>query len=102
MAEEKKNNSAAGRVLVPLGFKPEPLTDFSLLGNRLAMKTALEFMADKIGHTYPIIVGGGTFYLPKLASSINPARAKSFAFKDASSFGADRSAFVKSSDARMA
>ncbi|MBI5742895.1 MAG: L-glutamate gamma-semialdehyde dehydrogenase [Candidatus Niyogibacteria bacterium] len=73
-----KNNTDGGRgerLLVPRGFKPEPLTDFSLLRNRLAMKTALEFMAQKIGRNYPIIVGGTGFYLPQLASSLNPARA---------------------------
>lgn len=71
----ENNNAHDERILMPRGFKPEPPLDFSQEKNRLAMKAALERMARKIGHTYPIIVGGTSHYLPSLTSSLNPARA---------------------------
>lgn len=54
-------------------FQNEPLTDFAVERNRDAMLDALRVVADELGQSYPIIIGGERITTHETFTSINPA-----------------------------
>jgi 1-pyrroline-5-carboxylate dehydrogenase len=56
------------------GFRNEPFTDFSSSANRRAMTAALEYVGDRLGEEYPLIIGGERLRTPAKIESRNPAR----------------------------
>ncbi len=43
---------------MPEPFKNEPLTDFSIDENRRAMAQAIAHVAENLGQSYPMVIGG--------------------------------------------
>ncbi len=58
----------------PGEFRNEPLTDFSKDANRRAMAQAISQVAENLGQSYPILVGGERITLPETLGSKNPSR----------------------------
>ncbi|MFI5403201.1 MAG: aldehyde dehydrogenase family protein, partial [Planctomycetota bacterium] len=54
-------------------FKNEPLTDFSKDENRRAMAQAIATIAESLGGSYPMLIGGERVTLPQTFSSKNPS-----------------------------
>jgi 1-pyrroline-5-carboxylate dehydrogenase len=54
-------------------FENEPLTDFSVEGNRQAMETALREVKRQLGQNYPLQIGGKPVWTEQRIVSINPA-----------------------------
>lgn len=62
------------RMLVPPGFKPEPLTDFALSDNRGKMKASLKGWEKDFGRIYPLFIDGKPVLAPDdFIDSKNPA-----------------------------
>ena len=55
-------------------FRNEPFTDFSRHENAHAMREALERVGDRLGHEYPLIIGGERVRTAGKIESRNPAR----------------------------
>jgi 1-pyrroline-5-carboxylate dehydrogenase len=55
-------------------FRNEPFTDFSRHENSHAMREALVQVGDRLGHEYPLIIGGERVKTADKIRSINPAR----------------------------
>ncbi len=55
-------------------YKNEPLTDFTLPKNKLAMEAALSKVASQLGQTLNPVVGGKKLESGKFLNSYNPAR----------------------------
>jgi 1-pyrroline-5-carboxylate dehydrogenase len=64
----------ATEVMAGTEFKNEPLTDFSDPENARRMEEALERMRQRMGATYPLIIGDREIHEGELAESVNPAR----------------------------
>jgi 1-pyrroline-5-carboxylate dehydrogenase len=58
---------------MPSDFKNEPLTDFSKDENRRAMAQAIASVAENLGESYPMLLGGERVTLPQTFSSRNPS-----------------------------
>jgi 1-pyrroline-5-carboxylate dehydrogenase len=54
-------------------FRNEPFTDFSSSENHRAMLHALDQVRSELGHTYDLIIAGGSVQTPTTFDSINPA-----------------------------
>jgi len=54
-------------------FKNEPLTDFSVEKNRRAMAQAIAQVAENLGQSYPMVIGGERVTLDATITSINPS-----------------------------
>ncbi|MBI5046028.1 MAG: bifunctional proline dehydrogenase/L-glutamate gamma-semialdehyde dehydrogenase [Candidatus Niyogibacteria bacterium] len=61
------------RALVPDGYKPEPLTDFSKKENRDAMQKVLTKIRGEFNQKYPLIIGEERVFTEDLICSKNPA-----------------------------
>jgi len=59
---------------MPSEFQNESLTDFSRDENRRAMAQAIANVAENLGHSYPMLIGGEPVTLPSTFDSINPAK----------------------------
>src|SRR5580704_10093859 len=55
-------------------FRNEPFIDFSQHANAQAMREALERVGDRLGHEYPLIIGGERVKTAGKIESRNPAR----------------------------
>jgi 1-pyrroline-5-carboxylate dehydrogenase len=55
-------------------FRNEPFTDFSKHENAQAMKEALVYVGDRLGHEYELIIGGERIKTSGKIESRNPAR----------------------------
>ncbi|MGA9984017.1 MAG: L-glutamate gamma-semialdehyde dehydrogenase, partial [Acidobacteriaceae bacterium] len=55
-------------------FRNEPFIDFSQLHNAQGMREALERVGDRLGHEYPLIIGGERVKTSRKIESRNPAR----------------------------
>ncbi|HEX4037050.1 MAG TPA: L-glutamate gamma-semialdehyde dehydrogenase [Acidobacteriaceae bacterium] len=63
------------RPVTPKGaFRNEPFTDFSRHENAHAMREALTRVGDRLGHEYPLIIGGERIRTSAKIESRNPAR----------------------------
>jgi 1-pyrroline-5-carboxylate dehydrogenase len=60
--------------MTPSEFRNEPLTDFSRDENRRAMAQAIAAVAENLGHSYPMRIGGDLVTLPKTFASKNPSK----------------------------
>ncbi len=58
---------------MPSEFKNEPLTDFSKDENRRAMAQAIATIAESLGESYAMLLGGERVTLPQTFSSRNPS-----------------------------
>ncbi len=58
---------------MPEPFKNEPLTDFSIDENRRAMAQAIAHVAENLGQSYPMVIGGERMTLDATIESINPS-----------------------------
>jgi 1-pyrroline-5-carboxylate dehydrogenase len=57
-----------------LPYQNEPVTDFSVPANEVAMLAALEKVKSELGQTYPLVIGGETIYRDDVFASVNPSR----------------------------
>ncbi len=55
-------------------FRNEPLTDFSIEGNRKNMKEAISLVAQKMGGTYELIIGNRKIKTKDAIRSVNPSK----------------------------
>ena len=55
-------------------FRNEPFIDFSQHHNAQGMREALERVGDRLGHEYPLIIGGERVKTSRKIESRNPAR----------------------------
>jgi len=55
-------------------FRNEPFIDFSRHENARAMREALERVSDRLGHEYPLIIGGERVHTSGKIESRNPAK----------------------------
>ncbi|MHC4222370.1 MAG: L-glutamate gamma-semialdehyde dehydrogenase [Planctomycetota bacterium] len=53
-------------------FRNEPLTDFSLDENRREMAQAIASVAEQLGQSYPMLIGGKEVRLQQTFDSVNP------------------------------
>ncbi|AMV23653.1 1-pyrroline-5-carboxylate dehydrogenase 1 [Gemmata sp. SH-PL17] len=58
----------------PAAFINEPLTDFSVEANRVAMKAALDQVRAEFGRTYPIVIDNKPLPVTKTLDRENPSR----------------------------
>jgi len=56
-----------------MDFRNEPLTDFTKDENRRAMAQAIAQVAESLGQSYPMLIGGERVTLPQTFSSHNPS-----------------------------
>ncbi|MGH7162820.1 MAG: L-glutamate gamma-semialdehyde dehydrogenase [Planctomycetota bacterium] len=61
---------------MPTEFRNEPLTDFGKDENRRAMAQAVAAVAENLGQSYPMLVGGEKLALPETFASRNPSNPK--------------------------
>jgi 1-pyrroline-5-carboxylate dehydrogenase len=54
-------------------FVNEPFVDFKTPENALKMQEALDLVASRLGHEYPLTIGGGHFETADKIRSVNPA-----------------------------
>jgi 1-pyrroline-5-carboxylate dehydrogenase len=54
-------------------FVNQPLTDFSKPENEQAIRAALQEVESKLGHTYPLLVGGEKIITERKGKSLNPS-----------------------------
>jgi 1-pyrroline-5-carboxylate dehydrogenase len=54
-------------------YQTEPLTDFTIVENRVAYEAALKKVHQRLGETYPLIIGGEKQFEGRLQASINPS-----------------------------
>jgi len=54
-------------------FRNEPLTDFSVDENRRAMAQAIAHVAENLGQSYPMVIGGERISLPETLTSVSPS-----------------------------
>jgi 1-pyrroline-5-carboxylate dehydrogenase len=64
----------ATQVMPSTEFRNEPLTDFSDPDHARRMRAALERMRQRMGASYPLIIGDREIHEGELAASVNPAR----------------------------
>jgi 1-pyrroline-5-carboxylate dehydrogenase len=55
-------------------FQNEPYVDFAQEGPRRKMQEALAHVADELGQTYPLVIGGERIETAQKTRSVNPAR----------------------------
>src|SRR5579883_1960265 len=55
-------------------FRNEPFTDFTKHENAQAMKEALVYVGDRLGHEYELVIGGERLRTQGKIESRNPAR----------------------------
>ncbi len=55
-------------------FANEPHTDFTIAANRRAMRDALDYVRQRLGRTYPLVIGGKAVSTTAQIISLNPAR----------------------------
>lgn len=67
---------ASQRLLVPENFRPEPLTDFSKIPNRLAMANAISLAETEFDKNFPLIINGVAVSTAKSIAPENPSRTK--------------------------
>src|SRR5665213_835202 len=60
----------------PGPFRNEPLADFSREPNRRAMHEALRCVGQRLGQSYPLVIGGERIDSDKWITSINPSHTK--------------------------
>ncbi|MHC4548790.1 MAG: L-glutamate gamma-semialdehyde dehydrogenase [Planctomycetota bacterium] len=58
---------------MPPEFKNEPLTDFSQDEHRRAMAQAIAAVAQDLGQSYPMVIGGERITLSQTFASVNPS-----------------------------
>src|SRR5262245_13305195 len=58
---------------MPTEFRNEPLTDFTKDENRRAMAQAVAQVAENLGQSYPMLIGGERVTLQQTFSSKNPS-----------------------------
>ncbi len=61
------------KTLIPAGYRPEPLTDFSKPENREKMEKTILKVSDQRGKKYPLIIGERKVWTKELIVSENPA-----------------------------
>lgn len=67
-----------------VGFRNEPLSDFSRAENRQAMEKALAEVKQQFGETYPIIIGSENISTSSTIDSLNPSKTSEVVGKVAS------------------
>ncbi|MDB4896036.1 MAG: 1-pyrroline-5-carboxylate dehydrogenase [Firmicutes bacterium] len=55
-------------------YQPEPFTDFTRPEHRAAMEAALAKVAEQLGRTYPLLIGGKPITKQATFNSINPSK----------------------------
>ena len=71
---ESTNHAPASVSGAPAAFINEPLTDFSVEANRVAMKAALDQVRAEFGRTYPIVIDNKPLPVTKTLDRENPSR----------------------------
>ncbi len=66
--------SGRGARGVGLAFQNDPLTDFALEANRVAMKAALDQVRTEFGRSYPLIIDNRPYAVGKWMKRENPSR----------------------------
>ena len=55
-------------------FRNEPYTDFTTPENRARMEAAQARVRERLGHEYPLLIGGERVQTADKLTSVNPAR----------------------------
>ncbi|MGM9926896.1 MAG: L-glutamate gamma-semialdehyde dehydrogenase [Bacillus sp. (in: firmicutes)] len=59
---------------MPIAYKHEPLTNFTLEENKKAFEKALQYVNSQLGKEYPLLIGGERIVTEEKIISINPAK----------------------------